>query len=328
MNSDIVPNAPTEMGPRHADRKIVYKGDGFEIALIMLSNLILTILTLGIYHPWARTKLRRYVWEHVSFDGDRAAYVGTGLELFIGWLKLIGILFVGFGSLQLVRLLPTQLVVIVPILTIALYVLIFALARYSGLRYRLSRTMWRQIRFGVDKDKASTREFLKLFLKGAALTIVTIGFYRPYFSNEIRRFLTNRSRFGTAYFSFDGPSDAYFALCLKGFFLSLVTLGLYYPWMFRDMLAFRLEHTRFQNARFRYEGRGGQFLGFGLAAYFGTLFTLGLAVPWIYNWGLSLILNQVVVEGDIDFAQVRGVASDGSAFADELVSDYDIDLGF
>ena len=46
----------------------------------------LTIITLGIYRFWAKTKLRRYLWSVVEYDGDRFEYHGTAKELFLGFL--------------------------------------------------------------------------------------------------------------------------------------------------------------------------------------------------------------------------------------------------
>ncbi len=70
-----------------------YSGKGGEMFMLMMKNLVLTIITLGIYRAWAKTDFRRYVWGNVHFLGDRASYTGTGEELFKGWLKLIGLIF-------------------------------------------------------------------------------------------------------------------------------------------------------------------------------------------------------------------------------------------
>ena len=324
MQDSTTPSEPALNQPFVASNKLEYTGDGTELALLMLKNLFLSIVTLGIYRAWATTNMRRYVWGHIGFLGDRAQYVGTGEELFKGWLKLIGLL-IGLAILaNLGALIVDAMKLLVPLA----YVLIFAIATYSGLRYRMSRTKWRQIRFGVDKDKDSTQNFLKLYFTGLFLSIITLGIYSPWFKNNVRMFLTNRCRFGTIYFAYSGQGTEYAIMTFKGLFFSLLTLGFYIPWLIRDLFHYRLRHTHFQNAKFSFHLKGSDLLVFSLVGYFGVFLTLGLATPWIVNWGLKLFVTNIAVEGQIDLALVQSQASDGSAMADEIVSDYDLDLGF
>ena len=305
-----------------------YSGDGVEMALLFLKNILLTIITFGIYRPWARTNIRRYVWGHVSFLGDRASYTGTGRELFNGWAKLIGLLIVLLLVLGILGAIIPVMKLIVPFITPFAYIGLFALATYSGLRYRLSRTKWREIKFGVDKTKESTKEFFGLYFVGALLSGVTFGIYFPWFKNKERTFLTNRCRLGTVHFSYLGDASEYAVLFFKGLFLSIVSLGFYIPWMIRSLTEFRLNHTRFQDSRFLFTLKGSDLLTFALCAYFGSILSLGLATPWIYNWGLRLFISNVKLEGDIDMARVAAAPSEGSSLAEEAVLDYDLDLGF
>jgi uncharacterized membrane protein YjgN (DUF898 family) len=316
---------PTQTNTVH---HLEYSGDGVEMALLFLKNILLTIVTLSLYRPWARTNLRRYVWGHVSFQGDRASYTGTGEELFKGWAKLFGLLFAIFATVAIATKLIPFLGLLLPFVTPFAYIALFALATYSGLRYRLSRTKWREIKFGVDKDKESTREFLQLYIIGALLSGVTFGIYYPWFKNSERTFLTNRMRLGTVHFSYTGQASDYAGLWFKSIFFCLITLGFYVPWMVRALTEFRLNNTRFQNSRFLFTLKGGDLLIFAICAYFGSILTLGLASPWIYNWGLRLFISNVKLEGDFDMSLVAAAPSDGSSMGEEAVLDYDLDLGF
>ena len=62
----------------------------------------LTIVTLGIYRFWARTRLRRYIWSSIRPGGDSFEYTGTGLEKFLGFLIALVVLAVYLGLLQVV----------------------------------------------------------------------------------------------------------------------------------------------------------------------------------------------------------------------------------
>jgi uncharacterized membrane protein YjgN (DUF898 family) len=301
-----------------------FTGNGLELALLMIKNLFFSVITLGIYRPWATTNMRRYVWGNVTFLGDRAAYTGTGGELFRGWIKLLGLLMLLAIGVKIAQ----AIFPLFGLLIFFAYILIFALAAYSGLRYRLSRTLWRQIRFGVDKTEASTKEFLKIYIKGVFLMVVTLGIYAPWFRNRIRKFLTEKSRLGTFHFAYDGEGGAYAGVYFKGLLLTIVTLGIYTPWWVCALAKFRWHHSSFQGKRFGFDLSGASLFGFFVVSFLGALLTLGLATPWIYAWGLRLFADHTFLAETPDFSQVQAAVSDGSAMADDMVSGYDLDLGF
>ena len=62
-----------------------------QAGLIGLSivNFILRVLTLGIYHFWGKTEVRRRIWSAVRLNGEPLEYTGTGKELFIGFLVVL-----------------------------------------------------------------------------------------------------------------------------------------------------------------------------------------------------------------------------------------------
>lgn len=130
-----------------------FQGNWKEFAPIALTNLLLTIVTLGIYRFWAKTRERQYLWSRTRFIDDTLEWTGTGKELFIGFLMaavliLIPLFILNFGIQGLVL---RGYVLLVSILVPALYIFllfIFGLARFRALRYRLSRTYWHGIRGG------------------------------------------------------------------------------------------------------------------------------------------------------------------------------------
>lgn len=78
-----------------------FSGSWREYAPIAFTNLLLTIVTLGIYAFWARARTRRYLWSRTRFIDDRLHWTGTGLELFLGYLLAIVLFFVPAGLLNL-----------------------------------------------------------------------------------------------------------------------------------------------------------------------------------------------------------------------------------
>ena len=66
-----------------------YHGDTGELFKIYLVNFLLTVITLGIYRFWGKTRIRRYLWSHIEILGDRLEYIGTPKELLIGFLIVL-----------------------------------------------------------------------------------------------------------------------------------------------------------------------------------------------------------------------------------------------
>ncbi|MGB0797738.1 MAG: DUF898 family protein, partial [Planktomarina sp.] len=67
---------------------------------LAIKTTLLTVITLGVYRFWARTRIRRYIWSAIRPGGDEFEYTGTGLEKFLGFLLAVVILAVYLGILQ------------------------------------------------------------------------------------------------------------------------------------------------------------------------------------------------------------------------------------
>jgi uncharacterized membrane protein YjgN (DUF898 family) len=135
----------------------VYDGKLSELYGIYLRHLTLMVLTLGWSRFWGRTRLRRYLWNHVSILGDRFEYRGRGIELMVGFVLVLVMLAVWAGLIWLLweYVIPhgrPKGVGFLDLFYISLAFIGIPLAfvgQYAGLRYKLSRTRWRGIRCGL-----------------------------------------------------------------------------------------------------------------------------------------------------------------------------------
>lgn len=184
-------------------RQATFHGTGAALFGIYLRNILLTLLTIGIYYFWGKNRLRAYLAGQCEFEGDRFAWHGTGRELFLG------------ASKALVILTPLAILVfVVPLvwkgpaasvlargLTLVWYFVLGPLVAVGARRYRMSRLSWRGIRFSF---RGRLRDFFKLFLRGSVLTSLTLGLYTPYFQAQTRKFFSEHTYFGNVRFGFDG----------------------------------------------------------------------------------------------------------------------------
>lgn len=144
-----------ETPPTPQDSAFEFNGNWAAFGKIALTNLLLTIVTLGIYRFWATARERRYLWSETRFIDDRLEWTGTGMELLIGFVMVLLLLVLPLFVIQFVQqaLLLQGQTAAAGGLTLLLFLVIFyitGLAQFRGLRYRLSRTYWHGIRGGSD----------------------------------------------------------------------------------------------------------------------------------------------------------------------------------
>ena len=172
--------------------KIKFYGDGAKYFGILIVNLLLTIVTLGLYYPWARAKNLQYLYGETEFAGSRFAFHGTGKEMFKGFIKAIAIVGVLVIILQASQFSKNGAMMVIGFTIYILGILtLIPLAIHGGLRYRMSRTSWRGIHFGY---RGNLRELFGICFKGMLLTILTLGIYGSWFQCNLRRYLESNIR--------------------------------------------------------------------------------------------------------------------------------------
>ena len=172
---------------------------------LLLINLLLTILTLGIYRFWAKTKVRKFIWSNIRFMGDPLEYTGKATELFLGFLIVLAILFpIGLVYSAIDHLVPPENTAMRVTLEAIYYMVLFALIQigfYRAWRYRMSRTTWRGIRLGLD---GSTWAYLKISFGWTILTALTLGLAYPWMAVELWRYQITHTRIGETAATYSG----------------------------------------------------------------------------------------------------------------------------
>ena len=318
-------------GAEWASRRLSFQGDGGDLFGIYIVNLLLSVLTLGVYYFWGKVKVRQYLYSQSEFEGDRFAFHGNGKELFIGWLKAavaVGLFFGVMIAIQSVWQGPTgetltnlffygSLLILIPVVIV------------GSRRYRLSRTSWRGIRFSF---RGHAKELIRTFARDGILTGLTFGIYYSWLLNNIRKFVARNSCFGNTSFDYDGDGGDLFGIHIKGFFLTLLTFGLYWFWFSAEKQRYYWDHTSFGTARFRSTVTGGELLGLKVVNWLLLGFSLGLAYPWVRVRETQFLFDHLVIEGLLDLASIqqeaRTASATGEGMAEFLETDFlDFDLG-
>ncbi|MEH7828935.1 DUF898 family protein [Gemmobacter denitrificans] len=193
---------------------VSYTGTKTEIFRLALVTGLLSIVTLGIYRFWAKTRMRQHIWGATRVGQDGFEYTGTGLEKLIGFLIALVVLAVylavvnlGFFALGL-RFVsrPTNDAEVVAQLGF-IYANLFALlpliyfAQYRAMRYRLARTRFRGIRFGMESAAAG---YVWRALLLTLITALSLGLLYPLMSFRLDKYMTDRAWYGDARFEQSG----------------------------------------------------------------------------------------------------------------------------
>ena len=172
---------------------------------LVLKNAFLTILTAGIYRFWAKTWVRQFFWHNIRIKGDALEYTGTPAELFIGFLIVLTVLIPIFaiyeGASFLLLSAPEWAEIALEVAYVVALLGFFQVARFRMWRYRLNRTTWRGIRFGLH---GSTWNYLWLSIGWMLVTFFTAGLAFPYFRIATWRYRIRNMRFGSTAFEFTG----------------------------------------------------------------------------------------------------------------------------
>jgi uncharacterized membrane protein YjgN (DUF898 family) len=307
-------------------RALLFHGNGSSLFKIYLGNILLIIVTLGIYYYWAKVKARKYLLKQTEFEGDFFDYHGTGRELLNGYWKA-GIFF-GLPLTALDRL-PMLLgggPVLLIVCSVLTYILIFVLLPFGmarGRRYRLSRISWRGIRFSF---RGEAWDFMKLFIGGSLLTAITLGLYYPFFAARKHGFMVDHTYFGNRRFEFDGHGRDLFPPYLRTWLLTLPTLGLSWIWFLAQKQRYFWEHTSSGSLQFRFTATGKALLGFYVKNLMLLIFTAGLAWPWIVVRKMHFFFRYLTLEGAIEPGSIHQEAQEATATGEALADT--LDAGF
>ncbi len=107
----------------------------------------LELVTLGFYRFWLATDIRRHLWTNTIVDGDAAEYTGRGKELLIGFLFAMAILVPIYLAYFLVSVEAERFKGFAGVPLVIGFYAFGQFAIYRARRYRLTRTVWRGVRF-------------------------------------------------------------------------------------------------------------------------------------------------------------------------------------
>ena len=62
--------------------RFIFNGKGSDYFGLWIINSFLTVITIGLYYPWAKATKLKYFYSNTTLDGHSFTFNGTGNEMF------------------------------------------------------------------------------------------------------------------------------------------------------------------------------------------------------------------------------------------------------
>ena len=203
-------------GQRMRYQPLDFTGGVGEYYGVVILNYLLTLITLGIYSPWAKVRKERYFHSNTAFLGEGFQYLATGKQLFVGRVVAIILLI----ALSIAEFIP-YIGVAISILFVVI-ALPFVLNR--SVRFKARNVAWRDVRFGWH---GSFGMAVLVWMIYPILSFVTLGLAQPLAARALRRHFADNHSFGGASFSADLTLGAFYGALAKAVFFAIILIALF-----------------------------------------------------------------------------------------------------
>lgn len=174
-----------------SEQRFSFTGTGSEYFRIWIVNLLLTILTLGIFSAWAKVRRMQYFYRNTHLGDSSFDYHGTPVAILKG--RLIAVALFAAYSIAINFEPVAGLFILLFIVLIMPYFLV------TSFRFRLYNTSFRGLRFGF---LGSVKNAYVSFLALPIATLFTMYMLAPFTHHYIKTYQHNNSRFGNTPFTF------------------------------------------------------------------------------------------------------------------------------
>ncbi len=331
-----------------------FNGKAGEFFGIWIVNILLSIVTLGIYTAWAKVRTNRYFYGNTELDQHSFSYLATPLQILKGRIIAV-ILFGGYYIVSIIS--PVAGLAVMACLLIAMPWLICA-----SLRFKMRMTSYRNVRFDFTGKYG---EALLNFLVFPIISVFTLYLLFPYALKRIDQFIVNNTRYGNKQFKAELCTTTYYMTSLVTAVMFGIIIGIFFAvvgnpeegtglagsemqWlpllMFAVYLlvlsfiqAFYVAQIRnhiFESTEINDLARFNSSYDFLSLAYLqvtnmlALLCSLGLAYPWVKVRQMNYMVAKTSVELVDNKDQVLDtIGEQSSAISEEVANVFDVDVG-
>ncbi|WP_215398243.1 YjgN family protein [Rheinheimera oceanensis] len=338
--------------------KVAFSGQAGEFFGIWIVNLLLSIVTLGIYSAWAKVRTNQYFYGHTRIDNQSFRYLATPVQILKGRIIAVIIFALFFIASSLS-----------PVLAVVLALLFLPASPWlivQSLKFNMRMTSYRNVRFAFHGDYAGA---FKYFVLLPVLAVFTLYLAMPWVLKKIDGYICSNTSFGGQKMQINTDTSSYYIAVLvamaavmgvitvmiivgavlvgvmaatgaasAGVATVLVTAAVFVMYFFAFALSGAIYHSMIRNhifertelpgiAKFKSEMRVMPYLWLTVTNLLAIIFSLGLAYPWakIRKAAYLASVTTIAVYPQAD-SLVDQVQQSSNAFGEEAAGLFDIDV--
>jgi len=180
-----------------------FTGSGAEYFGIWIVNLLLTIVTIGIYSAWAKVRRLQYFYRHTELAGSSFDFHGSPIKILIGRLVAL-VMLIAYNYTVRIQSVWTLAVV-------GGIGLIMPWLLRNSLRFRLYNTSWRGVRFHF---RGTVGRAYRVFLLYGILSVITLYIMAPFMHQRVKAYQHSNTWFGKTQCSFHAGAGQFYKIYL------------------------------------------------------------------------------------------------------------------
>ncbi len=212
--AEMVSTVAAPRGTKKTSHTVQFSGMGGEFFRIWIVNLVLTIITFGIYTPWAKVRSRAYFYSHTTVAGEPFEYLADPMIILRGYLLIGG----GFLIYSVSQAIPLINGVIALIFYAAFPFLVF-----KSFRFYAHNSSFKNIRF---RFLGSLKEAYITYLALPLALLPSLGLIYPYWAYYKKKYFFENFAFGGTRNCFTGAAKPFYWIYVKGILLMLVPMAI------------------------------------------------------------------------------------------------------
>ncbi|MDQ8186308.1 YjgN family protein [Pelagicoccus sp. SDUM812002] len=358
------PPASPDVAIPNTNYPFSFTGQTGEYFRIWIVNMLLTLVTVGFYTPWARVRTRRYFHANTHLDGHAFDYLAKPINILWGYLIVLFIVggYYAAGLFNPVFTVPFFLI----------YVFVGPWVVYKAMRFKAHNTSYRNVRFQFH---GTVGDAYVIYLGIAILIPITFGLIIPYWIMKQKEYFYKNLSFGGRKFEFTPQAGEYYiayivaavivagiyGVMLVGFMATAfagastgslegsdapealiagIFIALYIPLMlgmvfvqiyvYVTLFNYNLGRLLVQQTAFSSTLKVGKFYWITLTNILATVFSFGLLAPWAAIRKTRYLAESVELThpetGFGDFVVEAG--KDQSSIGDAAADMFEIDIGW
>ena len=319
-----------------------FNGNGSEYFKIWLVNIILSIITLGIYSAWAKVRRKQYFYGNTTLSGSSFEYLADPVKILKGRLIVVGV-FILYSVLS--GLLP-----LVSGIMGLVFILILPWLIVRSLVFNARNSALRNVRFGF---KGSVMAAAKVYILWPLAAALTLGALFPYVYFRQKKFVVENTVYGRTAFVFTATAREYYRIyfgtlipvligivliALSVFFMPPVSVVVFVVFLVLYLYLFAYFSVKTTNLLFntsslshhRFEAglKTGEYLLLVLTNSLGVALTLGLFFPFAKVRTVQYKLRHLTLLASGDLAGfIDEEGQQVSSIGEEVGDFFDMDFG-